>query len=100
MPLVETYGPDSVRPGSNQYGAIRQLSQVRKQLRSDSTTLIAGANISMADKGHVFDLLNTHYSLQRTLVLITPEHHALVDFMPQFVHGHVRFRPAILRDNA
>src|SRR5882724_12319960 len=62
--------------------------------------LDTGANISVANERHVLDLLKAHYAYQRPRLLVAPERNPLIDFMLQFLAGHVRFCPTIRRDDS
>src|SRR5271155_6048182 len=72
---------------------------MRQQVRSKPALLAPGANISVPDEGHVMDPLNAHHAYQGPGLLVAPEHNTLVDFTPQFLPRHVRFCPAICRDD-
>src|ERR1039458_8644187 len=61
--------------------------------------LAAGANIGVANERHVLDLLKAHYAYQHPVLLEAPEHNTLIDFVPQFLPGHIRFGPAICGDD-
>src|SRR5258708_697889 len=96
--FIKADRPDSVRPRADQDRTARQLPQMRQQARANPRLLAAGANIGVPDEGHVLDRLNAHYAHQGPGLLVAPEHNAFVDFMPQFLPGHVWLCPAIRRD--
>ena len=72
---------------------------MRQQVRSNPSLLAAGANIGVANERHVLDLLKAHYAYQHPVLLEAPEHNTLIDFVPQFLPGHIRFGPAICGDD-
>jgi hypothetical protein len=51
------------------------------------------------NESHVPNLLKAHHAYQRSRLFVAPEHNTLIDFILQFLAGHVRFCPAILRDD-
>src|SRR5277367_2896826 len=68
-----------------------------QQVRANTTLLAAGTNIGVSDEGHVAHRLDAHYANQFAILGIAPEHNALIDFMTQFLPGHVRLCEAIRR---
>src|SRR6202521_4898188 len=71
-----------------------------QQMPSKPSLLAAAANIGVPDKGHDLYLLEPHDSYQHSGRLVAPEHNTFLDFVLQFLPGHVRFRPAICRDDS
>jgi hypothetical protein len=57
---------------------------------SRSPSLAAGANIGVLNESYVLDLLDGHKAYQRPGLLVGPEHNTLIDFILQFLPGHVR----------
>ena len=57
---------------------------------SRSPSLAAGANIGVPNEGYVPDLLDGHNAYQRPGLLVAPERNTLIDFILQFIPGHVR----------
>jgi hypothetical protein len=64
----------------------------------NSSLLAAGANIGVPNQSHVLELLDAHNACQFPGILVTPEHNTLIDFILQFLPGHVRLRPAVCGD--
>jgi len=60
---------------------------------SRSPPLAAGANIGVLNESYVLDLLDG----QRPGLLGGPEHNTLIDFILQFLPGHVRGRRSNLQ---
>src|SRR6266850_928247 len=98
--FVKADRPYRVRPRSDQYRTWRQLPQMRQQLRSDSAILAAGGDVCVPNQSHIPHPLKAHHTCQLSSVLASPERNAAVDFMAQFVLGHIWFRPAIFRNDA
>ncbi len=57
---------------------------------SRSPSPAAGANIGVPNESYVLDLLDGHNAYQRPGLLVAPEHNTLIDFILQFLPGHVR----------
>ena len=53
----------------------------------------------MPDERHVADILNAHYPGQFFVLFISPKYDAIVDFMFEFISGHVGVFQTILGDN-
>jgi len=73
---------------------------MRQKARSNPTLLAGGADIGVPNEGHVLDRLNAHNGYQGPGLFVAPEHNTLVDLTPQFLAGHVRFGPAVRRDDS
>src|SRR6266851_75936 len=68
-------------------------------MRSNPALLAFGENIGVPNESHVLDVLKARNTCQLPALLVAPEHDSLIDFMLQFLPRHVRFCPAILRDD-
>jgi hypothetical protein len=53
----------------------------------------------MSDEGHLLNGLKPHHSSQLASFFISPECHAVVNLVVKLFPGHIRFFPAIFRDN-
>jgi hypothetical protein len=53
----------------------------------------------MSDEGYITHVLDAHHAKQFAMFHIAPELDARVDFSPELVSGHIRFFPAIFRDD-
>src|SRR6185503_21031473 len=73
---------------------------MREELLSDAAPLAGSANISVANKRHVLDILNPHNRGEFAGSLIAPEDHPVIDFVLQVFLRHVWIGPAIFRNNA
>src|SRR5258705_10259504 len=72
---------------------------MRQQVGPNSSFLAAGAGVGVPNQSYVLHRLNAHHAFQRSVLLVSPELYTVLDFMIKFVPGHVRFCPAVLRDD-
>ena len=98
--LVEADRPDGVGPRADQHGTRGDRPQVRQQLAADTLVPAGGAHVGVADQRDVLNVLQPHHAGERAGVLVAPERDAVVDFVTEFLAGHVRLGPAIGGDDA
>ena len=71
------------------------------ELDADAGSLVARQNISMADQGHVLDILDPHYADKPSAIdLATQKADTGGDLVAKFGFRHVGLMPAIRRDDA
>jgi hypothetical protein len=99
MLLVKPNRPGGVGPGSDQQRTVREPAQLGQQPCADSRVLPLRAYVGVANEGHIFHRLNSHYASQLAVFLKTPELHAVPDLIAQFMPRHVRLLPVILRNH-
>src|SRR5438105_13457161 len=73
---------------------------MRQQAPADPSILASGADVGVPNQGDILDGLDAHDSFQCFALLAGPERDAVRDFTTQFLSRHVRFCPAIRRDDA
>jgi len=67
---------------------------------TDAHALSAREHIRMADQGDIVDVLRTHHAHQSPFLSVSDEDHPAVDLRTEFIEGHVRLVPTVVRDYA
>ena len=85
MPLIKPDGPLCGCPGPDEQRGTGLLDELRQQRTSDSAALVGRSNIRVADQVHVSDVLDTHYSDQFLVGLVTGKDHTGGDLALEFL---------------
>jgi len=85
MTLVESDCPLRRRPCTDEYAPRGQVLKMPEEGAADPEMLVTWKNIRVADQVHVSDVLDTHYSDQFLVGLVTGKDHTGGDLALEFL---------------
>jgi len=86
-------------PGAHQDRNAEAGEEMIEELFADAPPLPGRIHVSVADEGHFPQVLAAHNPHQTAFTFIAPEIDPGPEFILQFLRAHIRFMPAIRRDD-